>query len=499
MVGSDPGQKPKVGKPGVLKPCFSPDSGKPCLPARLSLLLLAFFFLPSSALARETSEDSGFPAAEFFRLITLQDYNTRVVLLGTTLLGLAAGMAGTFLLLRKRSLLCDAVSHATLPGVVGAFIIMALLGGTGKSLPALLAGAAVTGVIGMLCVLGIQKWTRLKADAALAIVLGVFFGMGLALLGVATRLGKGQAAGLQSFIYGKTASMLMSDMLMIAGIALAAALICVFFFKEFKMVCFDASYAQSQGWPVLRIDLLIMLLIVTMTVVGLQAVGLILVVALLITPPAAARFWSNDLAWMTGIAALIGALSGLIGSALSAVYQDMPAGAVIVLTASALFFASLVFGPAKGIVPRGWRHRSLGRRVGHQHLLRALYELSEKEGDMAAGHPFDRVLMKRSWSPRRLRGHIRRAEKGEYVYRDSQGRIALTELGESAARKIIRNHRLWEMYLIAHADIAPSHVDRDADSIEHVLDDAMIERLEAMLFQPDAVGAVPADPHAEPT
>ena len=145
--------------------------------------------------------------AQWRRLLLLEDYNTRVVLLGTTLLGLAAGAVGNFTLLRKRALMGDALSHAMLPGVGLAFVLVTLGGGDGKSLPLLLAGAALTGVLGLAAILFIRNATRLKEDAALGIVLSVFFGAGIAVLGVAHQMKTGHAAGLESFIYGKAASM----------------------------------------------------------------------------------------------------------------------------------------------------------------------------------------------------------------------------------------------------------------------------------------------------
>ncbi|MGD9217476.1 MAG: metal ABC transporter permease, partial [Desulfobacteraceae bacterium] len=213
---------------------------------------------------------------ELLRVLTFQDYNTRVVIIGATLLGLAAGLVGTFLLLRKRALLSDTISHATLPGIAIAFIVMSLALGDGKNLLGLIAGAALFSVIGTAAVMVIQKYTRLKEDAALGIVLSVFFGLGIALMGMATRMSTGNAAGLSSFIYGKTASMLFFDAMLIALAALGAIVFCVLFFKEFSLICFDADYGATQGWPVHRLDFLMMTLVVVVTVIGLQAVGLIL-------------------------------------------------------------------------------------------------------------------------------------------------------------------------------------------------------------------------------
>ncbi|MCZ7637823.1 MAG: metal ABC transporter permease [Verrucomicrobia bacterium] len=275
-------------------------------------------------------------------MLRLQDYNTRVVVLGTTLLGLAAGVVGSFTLLRKRALMGDALSHAMLPGIGLAFMISVAAGGTGKSLPVLLTGATLSGLLGLGTVLAVRHFTRLKEDTALGIVLSVYFGAGVAVLGVVQRMGEGHSAGLESFIYGKAASLVAADT---AVIAVASALVIgvsALLFKEFRLLCFDAGYAATQGWPVVRLDLVMMSLVVVVTVIGLQAVGLVLIIALLIIPAAAARFWTERLRTLTWIAAGMGAASCAIGAAASALLPNLPSGAMIVLVSTGLFLLSLL-------------------------------------------------------------------------------------------------------------------------------------------------------------
>ncbi len=268
---------------------------------------------------------------QWLRVVLLRDHNTRVVILGATILGLAAGVIGSFTLLRKRALMGDALSHATLPGIGLAFVLGTLAGMTTKSLLFLLLGAAVTGVAGVGVLLFLRRCTRLKEDTALGVVLSVFFGAGIALLGIVQQLGTGSAAGLETFIYGKTASMVPGDVMLI-GIACALVLVvCALLFKEFKLLCFDQAYATVQGWPVLGLDIAMMSLVVVVTVVGLQAVGLVLIIAMLIIPAAAARFWFDRMLPMTILAGVLGALSATAGTAMSAVFARLPSGAVIVI------------------------------------------------------------------------------------------------------------------------------------------------------------------------
>jgi len=459
--------------------------------------MLAALGVTGFAAAQALAPSEASLASKLGAVITLQDYNTRIVVLGVSFLGLAAGVIGSFLLLRKRALLGDAVSHAALPGIALAFLISTALGGAGKSLPVLLAGAAAFGILGMLTVLAIVHLTRVKEDAALGIVLSVYFGLGVSLMSLVQSSDTGNAAGLQSFIYGKTAAMLYSDAVLTGGAALVVTAVCLLLFKEFSMLCFDAGYARAQGWPVALLDVLLMTIVVAVTVIGLQAVGLILMVAMLVIPPAAARFWTTHLPTMVLAAAIIGAVSGYLGAAISALAPRLPAGAVIVLVAGAAFLASLLLGPARGVVARQRMQIRVARKVTRQNLLRALYEAQDARRTAPPnGVPLDDLLKLRSWTRLGLVRAIRRAERDGLVARTVSGGCRLTERGALAAWRAARNHRLWELFLISHADVAPSHVDRDADTVEHVLDPLLIRQLEEQLADAHPDLMTPPSPHA---
>jgi manganese/zinc/iron transport system permease protein len=463
--------------------------------------------LPIQAAAGSLSDSSiQWPTwQELFRVLSFQDYNTRVVIIGATLLGLAAGLVGTFLLLRKRALLSDTISHATLPGIALAFIIMTLIWGDGKNLLGLITGAAIFSVVGTAAVMFIQRYTRLKDDAALGIVLSVFFGLGIALMGMATRMESGNAAGLSSFIYGKTASMLYFDALLIAITALGTICFCMLFFKEFALICFDADYGATQGWPVARLDFLLMTLVVVVTVIGLQAVGLILVVALLIIPAAAARFWTLSLRRMLLLSGIFGALSGMLGSGLSALMANLPAGAVIVLTASSIFILSMTFGSARGILKLLVERYRLRKRIMQENLLRDLYESYESAPkapfsdaspvkSSVRGFQIKSLFTRRSWSKRQLQRTVRQLRASKYVSLADKGRLELTDAGRQAAQAVVRKHRLWEAYLIYYADVATGMVDLSADRIEHILDQDIIRSLEK-LFPQISPTELPQSPH----
>lgn len=457
----------------------------------LTIIMATTLLFPSAARA------GTFRAEDLLRILTLQDYNTRVVVIGTMLLGLAAGIIGAFMLLRKRALMGDALSHATLPGIGIAFIVTTLAGGDGKSLPVLLIGAAISGTIGTLCVLVIRHFTRLKEDAALGIVLSVFFGLGVAILGLVQNMHTGSAAGLESFIYGKTASMLSSDAKLIAIAAIVISIACALLFKEFSLLCFDEAYAKSGGWPVLALDLFMMALVVAVTVIGLQAVGLILIIALLIIPAAAARFWTDRLRTMILGSAVLGAASGYLGASLSALVPKLPAGAVIVVVATIAFIFSMFLGSSRGLVVRWVDQIKLARSIARQHLLRAIFEWAEETNNdpRHVGANWKHLLAERSWSGPQLKRLLARGEREGLVFEAADGTYRLTEEGLSDAARMTRNHRLWEAYLVTHADVAPSHVDRDADDVEHVIGHAMVKELEALVA--NGTTTIPASPHAK--
>jgi len=439
--------------------------------------------------------------SEIARVATLQNYNTRLVVLSTAVLGLASGLIGSFLLLRKRSLMGDALSHACLPGIGLMFIAMVAAGGSGKNLIGLLAGATITGVAGVALVLAIRNTTRLKDDAAMGIVLSVFFGLGVVILRMTQEMPGVSAAGLENFIYGKTASMVMRDFVLISAVAVAVVIACVMLLKEFTLVCFDDAYTASQGWPVMLIDVTMLSLVAAVTVIGLQAVGLILIIAFLIIPAAAARFWTNDLKRMLIMAGVIGAASGWLGASISALLPNLPAGAVIVIIAAGIFIFSMIFGTSRGVLLAAYHQQRLRRKVGRQHLLRAMFELLEAQrptgSEKVPNVPiaFADLIAHRSWTPARVRRLIKTARREDHIEAFDGKTLRLSESGFGEAARITRNHRLWEMYLIRHADIAPNHVDRDADMVEHVLGAEMVRRLEAELIKRGSGLTVPPSPH----
>jgi len=277
------------------------------------------------------------------------------------LLGIAAGITGTFLMLRRRALAGDVIGHAALPGVAIAFLIYASIAPeAGKSLPVMLLGGSVASALGMLAALWLRNVGRLPEDAVMAIILSTFFGAGVVLLSIVQASPTGAQAGLRDFIFGQAAAIRISDVTLLATITIGTILISNLLIKEWALMCFDEGLARVLGYPIRTLDFLLMALVVAVCVAGMQAVGLLLIVALLIIPPTAARFWSDSIGPNIWLSAIFGAISATAGGIASALVPKLSTGAIIVVAAAIVLMFSILLGSKHGLLLR-WRARRVMR------------------------------------------------------------------------------------------------------------------------------------------
>ena len=403
------------------------------------------------------------------------DPNTRWVLAGTALLGVSSGVLGCFALLRRRSLLGDALAHASLPGVCVAFMLTQT-----RSLPPLLLGALVAGLLGAWCIQAITGWTRLKEDAALGIVLSVFFAVGILLLTIIQHSGAGNQAGLDKYVFGQAASLVGQDVRVMAVSAVVICVLAGLLFKEMKLLCFDSEFAAGVGFPPAVLDGALMALIVFAVVIGLQAVGVVLMAALLIVPAAAARLWTDRLGRMVVLAGAIGGASGVLGTLLSLQALRLPTGPLVVLSCTAIFVVSLFVSPKRGILPRALRFVALRRRVGRENVLRSMYEIVEEGGRLDRPCDAAAIAARRGQPGRVSAAHLARLQREGLVVRTGTD-WTFTPAGLEAAHGVVRNHRLWEMFLMYEGQLGVDHIDRDADTIEHWLAPEVVNELERFL------------------
>ena len=309
---------------------------------------------------------------EFF---SFTDANVRYVVFGMILLGISAGMVGSFTLLRKRALVGDAIAHSVLPGVCLAFMFW----GTKNPL-VLLIGAVCTGWLSLIVIDFITKNSRIKADAAIGLVLSVFFGIGILLLTSIQQSGNAAQSGLDKFLFGNAASLIGSDMYVFASMSILLIIVILAFFKEFTLVSFDLEFANAIGLPVRSLEIALSSITVLAVAVGIQAVGVVLMAALLITPAAAARFWTDNISVMVILAAIFGAISGIVGAFVSYLAPSMPTGPWVVVVLSLIAIFSLLFAPQKGYIARFWSKRKYRLKMLEENVLKIFYHLGEKNG-----------------------------------------------------------------------------------------------------------------------
>jgi manganese/zinc/iron transport system permease protein len=414
---------------------------------------------------------------------SFSDPNIRYVVIGSILLTGSSAIVGSFTFLNKRALVGDAIAHAVLPGICLGFI----LAGT-KNPIALIGGAFVTGWLSLVLVDWITRRTRIKEDTAIGLILSVFFGIGILMLTVIQKSGNASQSGLDHFLFGKAASLVGEDLYVFAAVAIILLIAVFLLFKEFSLLAFDKDYAKSIGLPVRSIELVLTSLIVLAVVIGIQAVGVVLMAAILITPAAAARFWTDKITVMFLLASFFGAFSGLSGAYISYIAPAMPTGPWIVIVISFIAFISFFFAPRRGIISRLARQRTIRKNINDENVLKVFYQLGEGQQEFFSPQTVDELITKRKYDRNHLQQILHRLKRQGYLETHG-GSWQLTEEGKTRAQRVVKIHRLWELYLTTYLKIAPDHVHEDAETIEHLLTPELEATLEKEL------GYAKVDPH----
>ncbi len=407
------------------------------------------------------------------RFLSFRDPFLRDAVLGTMLLGLNCGLLGTLLVARRMAMLADTLSHAVLPGIAAGFLWTMT-----KNPVALVTGAVATGVLSSLIVSWITQTTRLKPDAALSVVLTVFFAAGIAVIKM---LPDGSKAGLDRFLYGQTAAISGGDVVMLsitAGVTLVTLLIG---YRGFLVLAFDETFGRSIGSPVRLLHYLQMFLTTLAIVVSMEAVGVILVAGLLVIPASTAWLFSTRLRHILWLSALLGTAAALLGNFTAFVVTPKGGGSILVLCAGLMFAAAFLFSPG-GLARRASRWLQHGRRIHREDTLKAIYRLLEARDfsppELHAGEA--------GCTPRDLRTLIRHG-----LGTGSAQSFTLTPSGFREATRMVRNHRLWELYLTQRAGYAQDHVHDSAEQMEHLLAEENIAHLMEVLGHPQT------DPHGK--
>ncbi|MBE2181216.1 MAG: metal ABC transporter permease [Chthoniobacterales bacterium] len=440
--------------------------------------ILIFLLLAAPAHAARINElAESTLSGRMVRFFTFQDPSLRYALLGSMLLGICCGLMGAFLVVRKLSLLGDALSHAVLPGVALGF-----LWGMTKDPLAIFIGATVAGLLGAGTVQLLRHTTRHKEDASIGFVLASFFGVGVCLMTMIQNVPGGNKSGLDKFMFGQAAALGRGDVLLLAVVALLALGAVTVFYKEYTITSFDPGFARSMGLPVQVFHYSLMLLLAFAIVSALQAVGVVLVTAMLVIPAATAFLLTDRLGWLLVLSAVFGMCAGAIGAFFSFVGRNLPTGPFMVLAAAAVFTAAILFGPRHGIVARWWRHVSRSARIRRENTLKSVYHVLEDEGFRSEQVDARELAERRRETIEEAQAQLNTLRRHGLATLSGDGISAsLTPEGWQRACEIVRNHRLWELYLTNAAQIAADHVHEDAEKIEHVLGEETVRRLEKRL------------------
>jgi manganese/zinc/iron transport system permease protein len=444
--------------------------------AAVSLLLLA-------GCANADSNPDSF-AGRTVRFFSLTDPFLRSAILGSVLLALNCALLGTFLVVRRMSLASDTLAHAVLPGIVGGY-----LWNMTKDPTALLVGAIVAGLIGTMVMNAILQTTKLKADAAQGIVLSLFLALGVCLIQM---LPPGNKAGLDKFLFGQLAAVDGRDLVLL-GIATAVNVASILvLFRGFLVLSFDEGFGRCVGMPMRLLHAWFMFLTTVTIVVSMEAVGVVLISALMIIPASAAALLTVRIRRMLLLAGIAGVLAALLGSYWSFVVDRIPAGPSVVLVAAFLFALAFFFSPRDGWLARHWIRWRWQARVGLENQLKTVYRWMEDGQRLAERtHSMEDFARDTGKTTRQAKGEQRRLQAGGFSMVEG-GAFSLTDAGLQTARRLVRSHRLWELYLTRRASFAPDHVHEDAENMEHLLSEENLLSMEELLGWPAT------DPHGRP-
>lgn len=382
------------------------------------------------------------------------------VMLGVAIIGAISGVVGTFSFLRKKTLIADAVSHSVLPGVCIGF----MFAGT-KDPISLMLGALLVGWFSVWFIDYISRATKLSEDTAIALVSTLFFAIGSVLLSVLSKSQNAEQSGLKNFLFGKAATMTTFDIQVFSFVSLVIIGVVVLFYKPFQLVSFNTDFARSIGVKVKTIEFLLSTLTVLTVAIGIQAVGVVLMSALLIAPAASARYWTNKLNVMLVLAAIFGMLSGMLGVMFSTMKDNMPTGPWIVFALFIFTLLTLLFAPKKGWFSIQKRNRANGRLIAEENILKIIYQLKENGKQEIS---FKEFLEKRSMDTNLLEKTIKHLINNKLINSENH-LFSLSEAGEIEAARIVRSHRLWELYLTKRMNFKDDHIHGTAETIEHLI------------------------------
>jgi len=398
-------------------------------------------------------------------------------LTASCLVGFSCGVLGVFIVLRRMSMIGDALSHSILPGVVFAFLIF------GYNAGGFFLGAVVAGIITALGITWAEHRVKTKGDAAIGIVFTAMFSIGV--IGISwLSQSEGVHLDLKDFLFGNVLGVSDEDLWLTLAISAYVIFMVAVFYRPLFISTFQPMIAAAMGVPVTFIHYMIMILLSFTVVSALQTVGVILVVALLITPASTALLWTDRLHYVLFLSALFGVLSTVVGLGF-AILLDSPPGPVMVLVATIMYVFSAIFALRKGLLYKYLRRIRLNQRIYKEDIIKYIFRNAESHPT-----PID-VAEKLNLSNKKVRSYIQ-SLKRKGVISSEQPYLKLNQTGEIMALKLIRAHRLWETYLVNKLHLDPDQIHEEAENYEHFLSDELLDEVDELLGSPDS------DPHGSP-
>ena len=469
---------------------------RPPLEWRVGIFWIILFLCTLPLQGEQISSQGDSILERSHRFLTLTDESVRMVLLGTVLMGLSCGVMGGLVVTRRLSLFGDTLSHAVLPGVAVGF-----LWSQSKDSWAILVGATVAGFLGVALISLLRKTSRIRQDSALGLVLSGFYALGICMLTRIQKMEFGNQSGIDKYLFGQVVGLSSSDLWTMAFSCLLILTLTILLYKELLVAGFDSEYARSIGLPVDFLQYLLWLLLAFAVITSLQVVGVVLVSALLVIPAATASLITDKMRAILIWSAMLGCMAGATGAFLSFLGNQLPTGPIIVLVSAVFFLWALFFHPQNGLLFKWLAARNRNQRIALENTLKAVYQELEsinfQEETTSVSQLAKRRRIGMPQAHRETDALVARQYATVHPVEDQLAApprptlISLTPKGWGTACRIVRNHRLWELYLTNEARYAPDHVHDDAEKIEHVLGEETVRRIERILSNPKK------DPHGK--
>ena len=421
---------------------------------------------------------------QFTYFFSFSDANITNVLLGTLSLGTASGMVGTLVVLSKKTLIIDAISHSMLPGICIGFMLSGV-----KNPIYLMLGGMTSASISVYLIDFITRKSKIKMDAAIAVALSLLFSFGVIMLNVVQNSGNPNQSGLNDFLFGKAASMLRVDLYIFSGLCLIVFLCLPVFFRHFKISLFDPIFAQTIGIKRFLIQSLISFLIIITAAAGVQTVGIILISAMIIAPASASLFWTNNFTKTIIYAGITGAFCSITGVYISYLSPEMPTGPWIVVVLASVSIMSVLFSP-RGLLVKQIQLRNNRKNILRENVLKTIYKLKEQVVAFNKGISTEQVANYRPTAMTKVKFALRHLKRKGLVVKGGD-HWSLSEKGVNEAERIVRVHRLWELYLQKYMHLPSDYVHNSAESIEHIITPEMERSLQKIMGKPAL------DPHKQ--